>query len=155
MHTDIMLWYCTRCGEGFHFKSNKSKHRNVCPNKNGPEIYQPRAPFKETLEETFKRKTAIPVSIPPQAQPDPQPTPEDQPEDKPEDQPKDLPEEQVVVVEDDNQRETEAAVFPIGDEALLNMLATGQIPGGTVEDDGEPENVVKKEHLDIEMKFDD
>ena len=91
IHTDIMLWHCTRCGEGFHFKSNKSKHRNACPNKNGPEIYQPRAPFDEKLEETFKPKTAIPVSIPPQAQPDPQPKPEDKPKDQPEDQPEDQP----------------------------------------------------------------
>ena len=89
IHTDIMLWHCTRCSEGFHFKSNKSKHRNACRNKNGPEIYQPRAPFNEKLEETFKPKTAIPVSIPPQAQPDPQPKPEDKPEDQPEDQPED------------------------------------------------------------------
>ena len=35
------------------------------------------------------------------------------------------------------------------------MLSSGQIPGGTLEDDDEPENVVKKKHLDIEMKFDD
>ena len=83
-HTDIMLWYCTRCGRGFHFKSNKSKHRNACPKKNGPEIYQPRAPVDEKLEETFKCKTAIAVTIPLQAQPEPQATPEDQPEDQPE-----------------------------------------------------------------------
>ena len=155
-----MLWHCTRCGEGFHFKSNKSKHRNACLNKNGPEIYQPRAPFDEKLEETFKPKTAIPVSIPPQAQPDPQPKPEDKPEDQPKDQPKDQPEdqpeEQFVVDDDDNQRKTEAAVSSISGEGLLNMLSRGQIPGGTLEDDDdEPENVVKKEHLDIEMKFDD
>ena len=154
-----MLWHCTRCGEGFHFKSNKSKHRNACPNKNRPEIYQPRAPFDEKLEETFKPKKAIPVSIPPQAQPDPQPKledkPEDQPKDQPEDQPEDQTEEQFVVVDDDNQHETEAAVSSIGGEGLLNMLSRGQIPGGTLEDDDEPENVVKKEHLDMEMKFDD
>ena len=60
-----------------------------------------------------------------------------------------------MVVDDDNQHETEAVVSSIGGEGLLNMLSRGQIPGGTLEDDDEPENVVKKEHLDIEMKFDD
>ena len=146
-----MLWYCTRCSEGFHFKSNKSKHKNACPNKNGPEIYQPRAPLDETLEESFKKKTAIPVNIPQQVQAVAQPAPIDQPAEQGQSQ------EQVLEVEDDdNQCETDAAVASIGGEALLDMLAEGQIPGATEEGDGEPENVVKKEEeFDLEMKFDE
>ena len=155
-HTDIMLWYCTRCGEGFHFKSNKSKHRNTCPKKNGPEIYQPRAPVDEKLEETFRCKTAIAVTIPLQAQatPEVQPTPEAQPEVQPEEQGQ--AQEQVVEVEEDDQWETDAVIASIGGETLLEMLAEGQVPGVTDEGDGELENVVKKEEeFDLEMKFDD
>ena len=63
-HMDITLYYCTKCGQGFHYRSRVSGHRNACPNKNGPDLYQPRAPFDEAIEETFKRKTAIPVAIP-------------------------------------------------------------------------------------------
>ena len=63
-----------------------------------------------------------------------------------------------MVVEEDDQWETDAAVASIGGEALLDMLAGGQIPGATDEGDGdgEPENVVKQEEeIDLEMKFDD
>ena len=63
-HMDITLYYCTKCGQGFNYRSRVSGHRNACPNKNGPDLYQPRAPFDEVIEETFKRKTAIPVVIP-------------------------------------------------------------------------------------------
>ena len=141
-----MLWYCTRCSEGFHFKSNKSKHRNACPKKNGPEIYQPRAP----VEETFRCKTAIAVTIPPQAQPTPEAQPEVQPEEQGQAQ------EQVTEIEEDDQWETDAVIASIGGETLLEMLAEGQIPGVTDEGDGEPENVVKKEEeFDLEMKFND
>ena len=68
-HTDIMLWRCKKCNEGFHFKANRSRHKNACPNKNGPEIYQGRSHYDEKLEQTFKRKVAIPVQVPPNQQP--------------------------------------------------------------------------------------
>ena len=32
-HTDIVLWHCKKCNEGLHYKSNRSKHRHACPNK--------------------------------------------------------------------------------------------------------------------------
>ena len=83
-HTDIVLWHCKKCNEGFHYKSNRLKHQHACPNKDGADIYPGCAPYNEELEETFKPKTAFPVKIPT----DPQP--EDQPEDQPlvvEDQP--------------------------------------------------------------------
>ena len=61
---DITLYYCTKCGQGFNYRSQVSGHHNACPNKNGPDSYQPRVPFDEEIEETFKRKTALPVVIP-------------------------------------------------------------------------------------------
>ena len=41
-----------------------SGHHNACPNKNGPDLYQPHAPCDKKIEETFKRRVAIPVNIP-------------------------------------------------------------------------------------------
>ena len=61
---DITLYYCTKCGQGFNYKSRVSGHRNACPNKNGPDLYQPRVPYDKKIEETFKRRAAIPVNIP-------------------------------------------------------------------------------------------
>ena len=145
-HTDIVLWHCKKCNEGFHYKSNRSKHRHACPNKDGADIYQGRAPYDEELEETFKAKTAIPVKIPT----DPQP--EAQPEDQP------LVEDQPLEVEDQPQQvsqiETETAVGNIAESGtdILNRLAAGQVIGN-VEDNDEPK--VKKEVLEVEMEFDD
>ena len=61
---DITLYYCTKCGQGFNYKSRVSGHHNACPNKNGPDLYQPCVPYDKKIEETFKRKVAIPVNIP-------------------------------------------------------------------------------------------
>ena len=61
---DITLYYCTKCGQGFNYKSRVSGHHNACPNKNGPDLYQPRAPYDKKIKETFKRRVAIPVNIP-------------------------------------------------------------------------------------------
>ena len=145
-HTDIVLWHCKKCNEGFHYKSNRSKHRHACPNKDGADIYQGRAPYDEELEETFKAKTAIPVKIPtdpqPEAQPEDQPLVEDQPLEV-EDQPQ-----QVIQIE------TETAVGNIAESGtdILNRLAAGQVIGN-VEDNDKPK--VKKEVLEVEMEFDD
>ena len=68
-HTDIKLWRCKKCNEGFSFKANRSRHKNACPNKNGPEIHEGRSHYDEKLEQTFKRKIAIPVQVPPNQQP--------------------------------------------------------------------------------------
>ena len=146
-HTDIVLWHCKKCNEGFHYKSNRSKHQHACPNKDGADIYPGRAPYNEELEETFKAKTAIPVKIPTDPQPEAQP--EDQPlvvEDQPlevEDQPQQV-----------SQIETETAVGNIAESGtdILNRLAAGQVIGN-VEDNDEPK--VKKEVMEVEMEFDD
>ena len=149
-HTDIVLYHCKKCNEGFHYKSNRSKHRHACPNKNGADIYPGHAPYNEELEETFKPKTAIPVKIP--TDPQPQAQPEDQPEDQPL-----LVEDEPLEVEDQPQQvsqiETEMAIGNIAESGIdiLNRLAAGQVIGN-VEDDKEPK--VKKEEMEVEMDFD-
>ena len=146
-HTDIVLWHCKKCNEGFYYKSNRSKHRHACPNKDGADIYLGHAPYNEELEETFKPKTAIPVKIPTDTQP----------EDQAEDQPLAV-EDQLLEVEDQPQQvsqiETEMTVGNIAESGtdILNRLAAGQVIGN-VKDNDEPK--VKKEEMEVEMKFDD
>ena len=65
-HTDITLWFCQKCGEGFHFKSNKSKHLKGCPERNGPDKYVGRAPYDATIEATFKKRSAVLLQVVPQ-----------------------------------------------------------------------------------------
>ena len=80
-----------------------------------------------------------------------------QPEDQPEDQPLAV-EDQPLEVEDQPQQvsqiETETAVGNIAESGtdILNRLAAGQVIGN-VEDNDEPK--VKKEEMEVEMKFDD
>ena len=148
-----MLWYCTKCGEGFHFKSNKSKHRTACPNPNRPDKYQGRAPYNEA----FKKRQAIPVQIPQQeaeGEPTDQgevPPVEDQPE-VPE-QPQ-TPEQPQVQKEQKStyELETEKAVEAIGGGELLNIMAGGVIPDAIVVE--EEEKDVKPNILEVEMEFD-
>ena len=154
-----MLWYCTKCGEGFHYKSNKSKHKTACPNPNGPDKYQGRAPYNKALEATFKKRQAIPVQIP---QPEDEgewadqgevPLVEDQPQaleqpQAPEQpQPPEQPQEKSTY-----ELETEKAVEAIGAGELLNIMARGVIPDAIVVE--EEEKDVKPDVLDIEMQFD-
>ena len=158
-HTDIVLWHCKKCNKGFHYKSNRSKHRHACPNKNRPDKYPRRADYNEELEETFKAKTAIAVKIPtdvgdqPQeggenaGQPQPQVSDEAQPQVGATDQA------QLQV------EETEKAVASLGETGseILDRLAEGESFGGVFGNDDEEDeksSIVKKE-IQIEMEFDD
>ena len=150
-HTDIILWHCKKCNEGFHYKSNRSKHRHACPNKNGPDQYPGHAPYDEVLEETFKPKTAIAVKIPAKVPVD------DEPEDKGENVGQPQPQPQVSGQAQLQVRETERAVASLGETGsdILNRLAEGQTFGGVIDDEDDQSKVVKKEEMEIEMTFDD
>ena len=157
-HTDLFLWYCTKCREEFHFKSNKSKHKTVCPNPNGPDKFEGRIPYDEAIEATFQKRQAIPVQIPQQQdegnptdqdivpQVQDQPLPQDQPlaQDKPKAQ-------EQPQGKSTYELETEKAVEAIGGSELLNIMARGVIPDVIVVPDEEAE--VKPEVLKVEMEF--
>ena len=151
-HTDIILWHSKKCNEGFHYKSNRSKHQHACPNKNGPDKYPGCASYNEELKETFKPKTAIAVKIPTKAQVEDQPQEEDeenigQPQPKP----------QVSDQAQPQVRETERAVASLGETGsdILNRLVAGESFGCVIVDDdeGDQSKVVKQE-MEIEMKYD-
>ena len=63
-HVGIFLYHCRKCNQGFHWKSWIPAHKNACPNKDGPDVYEGRAALDEKIEEKIKRKKAIPVNIP-------------------------------------------------------------------------------------------
>ena len=170
-HTDIKLWRCKRCNEPFSFKANQSRHKNACPNKNGAEIYQGRVHYDEKLEQTFKRKIAIPVQVPPNQNPvvigDGE-NQEEQPRGDIEDQPVGDPPTQDVgdapTAEDTG--DTPIEVKPVEDQPqeqqfeqasdILESLSKGIIPGQ--HDDADPDTTIQPEEdalLDVDMNFDD
>ena len=160
-HMDKFLWYCMKCGDGFHFKSNKSKYKTACPNPNGPDKYQGRIPYDPALEATFQKRQAIPVQIPQQqdvGEPTDQPEPQDQPipQDQPVPQDQPIPQDQPQAQEQPEQKstyelETEKAAEAIGGSELLNIMAGGVIPDAIVVDDTEREE--KPNVIDVEMHF--
>ena len=161
-HTDIVLWHCKKCNEGFHYKSNRSKHRHACPNKIGPDKYPGRADYNKELEETFKAKTAIAVKIPTDVGDQPQEGGENAGQPQP--QVSDQAQPQVGATDQAQLQveETEKAVASLGGTGseILDRLAEGESFDGIIGDDDEEEeeedksNVVKQE-MQIEMEFDD
>ena len=161
-HTDITLWFCQKCGEGFHFKSNKSKHLKSCPERNGPDKYVGLAPYDATIEATFKKRAAVLLQVVPQQaaanpqqqalvnpaliiQPD-DPDPENAEPQRTQDQ--DTIQKGITPYEE----EAKKAVENIEGEALLNMMAEGIIPDSRKVDAGDSE---AKPEIDVEMHFDD
>ena len=161
-HTDITLWFCQKCGEGFHFKSNKSKHLKGCPERNGPDKYVGRAPYDATIEATFKKRAAVPLQVvPQQAAANPQqqavvnPALVIQPDDPdPENAEPQQTQDQDTIQKETTPYEEEAkkAIENIEGEALLNMMAGGIIPDSRKVDVGDSE---AKPEIDVEMHFDD
>ena len=160
-HTDITLWFCQKCGEGFHFKSNKSKHLKTCPQRNGPDKYVGRAPYDATIEATFKKRAAVPLQVVPQqgaaANPQQQPVvnpalviqPDDPDPENPEPQ---RTEDPMETEKTPYEEEAKKAVESIEGEALLNMMAGGIIPDST---EADVEDSEAKPEIDVEMHFDD
>ena len=63
-HVGVIMYHCTKCNQPFHWNNRVSKHRNACPNKDGPDLYKGRIDLDPALEEKFKRRVAIDVDIP-------------------------------------------------------------------------------------------
>ena len=122
-----------KCGEGFHFKSNKSKHLKGCPERNGPDKYVGQAPYDATIEATFKKRAAVPLQVvPQQAAVNPQqqavvnPALVIQPDDPdPENAEPQRTQDQDMIQKETTPYEEEAkkAIENIEGEALLNMMA--------------------------------
>ena len=55
------LYFCKKCNQGFHHKSNRSLHRNACPNKDGPDQYQGMLDIDPELEKKICQYRKIQV----------------------------------------------------------------------------------------------
>ena len=60
-HLKKFLYHCTKCNKGFHFKSRKSNHKRVCPNKDEPDKYHGKIDLDPELEKTFKRRKLVEI----------------------------------------------------------------------------------------------
>ena len=63
VHLQEYLYFCKQCGKGFYHISRKSLHKDKCPNKGGPDKFQGKAPLREELEASFKRRTIMPLCV--------------------------------------------------------------------------------------------
>ena len=124
-HVGIFLYHCRKCNQGFHWKSQISAHKNACPNKDGPDVYEGRAPWDEKIKEKIKRKKAIPVNIP---------------------------KEVFKIVEDEFAHEQSEFESPLPTEVVPESSATDDVPqqqpqqalSGTVSD------VISEDHLAVQ-----
>ena len=80
VHLNQHLYFCTKCNEGFFYKSQKSSHKKGggCPNADGENQYPMRAVIDLALAATFKRKRQMPVTFT-EGNPTPEPPPPQQP----------------------------------------------------------------------------
>ena len=63
IHLQEYLYFCKKCGKGFYHISRKSLHKEKCPNKDGEDQYVGKAPLRQELEESFKRRTIMPIQV--------------------------------------------------------------------------------------------
>ena len=67
VHLKKFLYFCKKCNQGFHHKSNRSSHRNACPNKDGPDQYPGMLDIDPELEKKFRRCRKIQVEDVPES----------------------------------------------------------------------------------------
>ena len=82
VHLNQHLYFCTKCNEGFFYKSRKSSHKKGggCPNAGGENQYPTRAAIDPALAATFKWRRQVPMTIT-EADPTPEPeAPQQQPD---------------------------------------------------------------------------
>ena len=53
VYLEKFLYFCKKCNQGFHHKSNRSSHRNACPNTDGPDKYPGMLDIDPELEKNF------------------------------------------------------------------------------------------------------
>ena len=63
-HLGKFLYHCTKCNQGFYYKSHKSTHKHACPNKDGPDLYPGKEQCDPEIEATFQRRRPISAEIP-------------------------------------------------------------------------------------------
>ena len=62
IHLKQYLYYCRKCNEGFFYKSYRSTHKNACPKKDGPDLYEGNPQVPPEIMKKFRRRKKIQVT---------------------------------------------------------------------------------------------
>ena len=65
VHLKQYLYFCWKCNEGFYYKSYRSTHKNACPKKDGPDLYEGNLQVPPEIMQKFRRHTQIQVTATP------------------------------------------------------------------------------------------
>ena len=65
VHLKQYLYFCRKCNEGFYYKSYRSTHKNACPKKDGPDLYEGNLQVPPEIMQKFRRRTQIQVTATP------------------------------------------------------------------------------------------
>ena len=62
VHLQQYLYFCRKCNEGFYYKSYRSTHKNACPKKDGPDLYEGNPQVHPEIMQKFRCRTKIQVT---------------------------------------------------------------------------------------------
>ena len=65
VHLKQYLYFCRKCNEGFYYKSYRSTHKNACPKKDGPDLYEGNLQVPPEIMQKFRCRTQIQVTATP------------------------------------------------------------------------------------------
>ena len=65
VHLKQYLYFCWKCNEGFYYKSYRSTHKNACPKKDGPDLYEGNLQVPPEIMQKFRCHTQIQVTATP------------------------------------------------------------------------------------------
>ena len=65
VHLKQYLYFCQKCNESFYYKSYRSTHKNACPKKDGPDLYEGNPQVPPEIMQKFRRCTKIQVTATP------------------------------------------------------------------------------------------
>ena len=65
VHLKQYLYFCRKCNEGFYYKSYHSTHKNACPKKDGPDLYEGNLQVPPEIMQKFRHRTQIQVTATP------------------------------------------------------------------------------------------
>ena len=65
VHLKQYLYFCRKCNEGFYYKSYRCTHKNACPKKDGPDLYEGNLQVPPEIMQKFRCRTQIKVTATP------------------------------------------------------------------------------------------
>ena len=65
VHLKQYLYFCRKCNEGFYYKSYRSTHKNACPKKDRPDLYEGNLQVPPEIMQKFRHRTQIQVTATP------------------------------------------------------------------------------------------